>query len=113
MLNSVGSGPIWPKSELVRDFRHLLITSKYNKNQIRKPRKGGHHFPHYSRSELSVAMETSVLSNLSLYRKQPFLYPNDTMILHIKFDKDWPVGFRDMLVQRCEIVVLQGQLQNE
>ena len=25
------------------------------------------------------------------------------MTLHIKFDQDWPTGFRDIQVQRCEI----------
>ena len=30
------------------------------------------------------------------------------MMLHIKFDQDWPTGFRDIQVQKCEIY-----LQNE
>ena len=30
--NSVVSGPIWPKSELVRDFMHVLVTCKYKKD---------------------------------------------------------------------------------
>ena len=29
------------------------------------------------------------------------------MMLHIKFDQDWPTGFR---VQKCEIFVTQGQV---
>ena len=31
------------------------------------------------------------------------------MMLHIKFDQDWPTGFRDIQVQKCEIFVTQGQ----
>ena len=31
------------------------------------------------------------------------------MMLHIKFDQDWPTGFRDIQIQKCEIFVTQGQ----
>ena len=31
-------------------------------------------------------------------------------MLHIKFDQDWPTGFRDIQVQKCEIFVPQGQV---
>ena len=35
--NSVDSGPIWPKFELVRDFTsmHVLVTCKYKKDRIK------------------------------------------------------------------------------
>ena len=33
--NSVVSGPIWPKFELVRDFMHALVTCKYKKDRIK------------------------------------------------------------------------------
>ena len=32
------------------------------------------------------------------------------MMIHIKFDQDWPTGFRDIQVQKCEILVTQGQV---
>ena len=32
------------------------------------------------------------------------------MMLHTKFDQDWPTGFRDVQVQKCEIFVTQGQV---
>ena len=32
------------------------------------------------------------------------------MMLHIKFDQDWPTGFRDTQVQKCGIFVTQGQV---
>ena len=32
------------------------------------------------------------------------------LMLHIKFDQDWPTGFRDIQVQKCEIFVTQGQV---
>ena len=31
-------------------------------------------------------------------------------MLHIKFDQDWPTGLRDIQVQKCKIVVIQGQV---
>ena len=37
--NSVVSGPIWPKFELVRDFMHVLVTCKYKKDQIKNNRE--------------------------------------------------------------------------
>ena len=38
---------------------------------------------------------------------QHFPHPNDAT--H-KFDQDWPTGFRDIQVQKCEIFVTQGQV---
>ena len=32
------------------------------------------------------------------------------MMLHIKFDQDRPKGFRDIQVQKSEILVTQGQV---
>ena len=32
------------------------------------------------------------------------------MMIHVKFDQDWPTGFRDIQVQKCEIFVTQGQV---
>ena len=32
------------------------------------------------------------------------------MLLHTKFDQDWPTGFREIQVQKCEIFVTQGQV---
>ena len=33
--NSVVSGPIWPKFDLVRDFMHVLVTCKYKKDRFK------------------------------------------------------------------------------
>ena len=32
------------------------------------------------------------------------------MMLHIKFDQDWPPGCRDVQVQKCDIFVTQGRV---
>ena len=37
--NSIVSGPIWPKFELVRDFMHVLVTCKYKKDWIKNNRE--------------------------------------------------------------------------
>ena len=37
--NSVVSGPIWPKFELVRDLMHVLVTCKYKKDWIKNNRE--------------------------------------------------------------------------
>ena len=37
--NSVVTGPISPKFELVRDFMHVLVTCKYKKDQIKNNRE--------------------------------------------------------------------------
>ena len=38
-VNSIVSGPIWPKFELIRDLMHVLVACKYKQNRIKK-RKG-------------------------------------------------------------------------
>ena len=60
--NSVVSGPIWQKFELVWDFMHVLVTCKYRKDRIKTTEKRWRHcFPHYKSMGVSVAMETRVL----------------------------------------------------
>ena len=45
--NSVVSGPIWAKFEFIRDFMHVLVTSKYKKDRIKTTEKRWrHHFPY-------------------------------------------------------------------
>ena len=36
--------------------------------------------------------------------------PPTSLMLHIKFDQNWPTGFRDSQVQKCEIFVTQEQI---
>ena len=36
--NSVVSGPIWPKFQLVRDFMHVLVTCKYKSDRFKSNR---------------------------------------------------------------------------
>ena len=39
-------------------------------------------------------------------------FPPTPMMLHIKFDQDWPTGFRDIQVQKREIFFTQMQVHN-
>ena len=56
---------------------------------------------------LSVAMDTRVLIQSASNIMQPFPNP---VILHIKFDQDWPTGLRDIQVRKCKIFIIQGQV---
>ena len=50
--NSVVSGPVWPKFELVRDFMHVLVTYKYIRIGSKATKKSWrHHFPQYKSME--------------------------------------------------------------
>ena len=49
--NSIVSGSIWPKFELVSEFMQVLITCKYKKESDKKKKKKNekkwrHHFPY-------------------------------------------------------------------
>ena len=107
--NSVVSGLIWPKFELVRDLMHILVNCKYKKDQIKSNReKMETPFPHYKS-----------MGDFCCYGRQSFdpiclktlcnLYPPPVM-LHINFDQDWPIGLRDIQVRKCNIFIIQGQV---
>ena len=93
--NSVVSCPIWPKFKLIRDFMHVLITGKYktigsNRTEI----SWMHRFPHY-KSMGAFCCHGNHSFNLICPKTLCSLSPSRVM-LHIKFDKDWPTGFRDI-----------------
>ena len=78
--NSVVSGPIWPKFELVRDFMHVLVTCKYKKDRIQKKKKREKMKTSFSplcQWGLSVAMEASVLIQSAPNIMLPFSHPSD------------------------------------
>ena len=105
---TVVSRPIWPKFELVRDFMSSLPAS-IKRMREKQPRKGGDIiFPIIIQRGLSVAMETRVL--IQSAPKPYAVFSPTPVVLHIKFDQDWPTGFKDIQVQKCEIFVTQGQV---
>ena len=78
--NSLVSGPIWPKFELVWDFMHVLVTCKYKTDQIKKKKmRGGGDIilPIINQLGLSVAQKPKFWSNLPQNLMQLFPHPND------------------------------------
>ena len=53
-----------------------------------------HRFPIIGQLGLSFAMETRVL--IQSVPKPYTAFPPPPVMLHIKFDQDWPTGFRDI-----------------
>ena len=97
--NSVGSGPIWQKLELLRDVMPVPVTCKFEKDMFKNNReRWRHRFPIMSMGALCChgnqsfdQICTKTLCSLS---------PTPVM-LHIKSDQDWPTGLRDIPVQKC------------
>ena len=97
---SIVSGLIWPKFVLVRDFMHALVTCKYKKDRIKNNQE---------KVETSFSPYKS-MGTFCCYGNQSFdpICPNTScslsptpMMLRIKFDQDWPTGFRDIQVWKC------------
>ena len=95
--NSIDSGQIWLKFELVLDFMHVLVTCKYKKYQIKNNREKvttsfypcksmGAFCCHGNQSFDPICLKTLCSPS-----------PNPVM-LHINVDQDWPTGFRDIQV---------------
>ena len=107
--NSVVSSPIWPKFKLVREFMHVLVTSKYKKDRIKATEKRWrHHFPHYKSMGAFCCHGHQSFDPICL-KTLCSLSPPPVM-LHVRFDQDWPTGFRDIQVRKCKIFVIQGQV---
>ena len=106
---SIVSGPIWPKFELVQVLCMSSLPASIKRIGLTTTEKRWrHHFPHYKS-----------MGDFCCHGNQSFdpicpktlcsLSPTPVM-LHIKFDQDWPTGFRDIQVQKCEIFVTWGQV---
>ena len=107
--NSVVSGPIWPKLELIRDFMHVLVTCKYKKDRIKTTEKRWrHHFPHYKSMEAFCYHGNQSFDPIC--RKTLCNLSPTPVMLHIKFDPDWPTGFRDIQIQTVKFSSLKVQL---
>ena len=67
-----------------------------------------HHFPHYKSMGAFCCYKHKSFDPICL-KTLCSLSPPQVM-LHIKFDQDWPTGLRDVQVRKCTIFVIQGQL---
>ena len=107
--NSVVSGPMWLKFELIQGFMHVLVTCNYKKDWIKRNReKEETPFPYYKSMGALCCHGNQSLDPICL-KTLCSLSPTPIM-LHIKFDQDWQIGFRDIQVQMCETFVTQGQV---
>ena len=67
-----------------------------------------HHFPHYKSMGAICCHGHQSFDPIclkTLYSLSPLL-----VMLHIKFDEDWPPCLRDIQVRKCKIFVIQGQV---
>ena len=96
---SVVSGPIWSKFELVRDLMHVLVTCKYKKDRIKNKREKVETMfsPLQVNWGFLLPWKPEFWSNLP----QTLSLSPTPVMLHIKFDQDWPTGFRDIQVLKC------------
>ena len=88
---TVGSSPIWPKFELVRDFMPILITCKFEKDLIQNNREKvetSEFSPLYVNvnRRFLLPWKPEFWSNLSQNLMQPFPHHNDTSY------KIWSIG---------------------
>ena len=95
------------------DFMHVLVTCKYKKDRIKDNReKVETPFPHYKSMGAFCYHGHQSFDPICL-KTLCSLSPTQVM-LHIKFDQNWPTGHRDIKVRKCKIFVIQGQvLQSE
>ena len=67
-----------------------------------------HHFPHYKSMGALCCHGHRIYDPICLKTLCSLSPP--PMMLHIRFDQDWPTGFRDIQVRKCKIFVIQGQV---
>ena len=67
-----------------------------------------HHFPHYKSVGAFCCHGHQSYDPICL-KTLCSLSPTPVM-LHIKFDQDWPTGLRDIQVRKCKFFVTQGQV---
>ena len=67
-----------------------------------------HYFPHY-KSMGAFCYHGHQCFDPICFKTLCNLSPTPVM-LHIKFDQDWPTGLRDIQVRKCNIFVIQGQV---
>ena len=96
-LNSIGSRPIWLKFRSSKILCLSLLSASLTK--IRSKLKAlvwRHSFPHY-KSKGTFCCHGNQSFDPIYTKTICSLSPNQVM-LHIKFDQDWPTGLRDIQV---------------
>ena len=94
------SGLIRPKIELEQAFMPVLVTSNFDDDWIKNEQASMETpFSHYKSRGLIQSASKHYAA---------FSYP--PVMLHIKFDQDWPTGLRDIQVRKSKMLVIQGQV---
>ena len=70
-----------------------------------------HHLPHYKSMGAFCCHGHQSFDPICLKTLCSFSPP--LVLLHIKFDQDWPTGLRDIQVRKYKIFVIQGQLTSK
>ena len=98
--NSIVSGPVWPKFELVPRFYACTGYLKYKKDRIKNNRETVEiSFPHY-KSMGDFCCHGNQRFN-PICPKTLCSLSSTLVILRIKFEQDWPTGFRDIQIWKC------------
>ena len=85
-----------------------LLASTKNIGSKATEKRWRHHFPHYKsmgafRCHRHQSFDSTCLKTLCSLSQLP-------VMIHIKFDQDWPTGLRDIQVRKCKIFVSQGHV---
>ena len=67
-----------------------------------------HHFPHYKWMGAFCCHGHQNFDPICLKTLRSLTPP--PVMLHIKFDQDWPTGLRDIQLRKCKIFIIQGQV---
>ena len=107
--NFIVSGPIWPNSNSSEILCMSSLPASIKRIGSKTTEKRWrHHFPHY-KSIVVFCCHGNQSFDPICPKALCSLSPTQ-MMLHIKFNEDWPTGFRDIQVQTCEIFITQGQV---
>ena len=88
-----------PEIELVRTFMPVLVTSNFDDDSIKNE---------WASMETPFSHYKSTGNFLDAQGQLRFSPP--PVMLHIKFDQDWPTDLRDIQVRMSKIFVIQGQV---
>ena len=95
--NSVVSSPIWPKCNLFEILCMSSLPASIKRIGSKATEKRwNHHFPHYKSMGAFCCHGHQCFDPICLKTLCSLSPP--PVILHIRFDQDWPTGFRDIQV---------------
>ena len=107
--NSVVNGLFWSKFELAEILYMSSLPASTKRIGWKATEKRWRHlFPHYKSMGAFCCHGHQSFDPICL--KTLWSQSLLSVMLHIKFDQDWPTGLRDIQVRKCKIFVIQGQV---